>query len=93
MIIRSLSSWSRQPGFSAAELQWLGSEQGTLDRPLRIVVIAGAARHRVTGEVLTVGMIAEFDLGEAIDLDVTEDMTYWTYGLQAAPSRTSVAYS
>lgn len=81
MIVRQLSAWSGEPAYAAAGVQWLWSEQGTLDAPLRVVVTAGAARHRVTGQVLTAGMVAEFDSGEAIDLEVTEDMAFWTYEL------------
>lgn len=79
MVIRSLRSWSREPGFAAAGLRWLTPDMGTLDGSLRIVVISGSARHLSTGQTLSSGMVAEYEAGESVDLEVTADMTYWTF--------------
>jgi enoyl-CoA hydratase/carnithine racemase len=81
VILRSLSSWSTSLAFSAAGVTLLPTAVGALDRPLRIVVTSGAARHLLTGEIVTSGMAIEFDEGEAMDLEVIEDMTYWQYAL------------
>jgi hypothetical protein len=73
------TGWQSEPGFAAVRVTLMPDDHP--DGRSCVFIVSGEARHVLTGTMVTRGWVLEFDAGEAWNLEVTEDMHFWSWVL------------